>query len=339
MVVESRSRFSFFYGQHALQRVAARLTLARPRLLEGLVKAGVELNTLSLLPGRSGLRLKLGLLEKRGREPETFSEKQPGPGTQGAAYFTGCLARYLQPSVAGATGRLYRNLTGKTPWMPEAQVCCGLAARSSGSLEEARSLAKKNIDVFAETAGPILTSCASCSSHLSTYPDMFVDDPEWHEKALSFSTRVREFSGFFLERLAGVHPEAESSTRVHYHEPCHLRFDPANRDATHQLLDMIRNTIRTETHESTSCCGQGGLFHLGYPELSEKIFTRLHDVTQAERPDIVVTTCSGCLMQWQAGLALRDSPVDAVHLAVFLADCLGIGTRVKKTLVQTALCC
>ncbi|NOX80969.1 MAG: hypothetical protein GXP57_07775, partial [Deltaproteobacteria bacterium] len=42
----------------------------------------------------------------------------------------------------------------------------------------------------------------------------------------------------------------------------------------------------------------------------------------ATGPDIVVTTCSGCLMQWQTGLAARHDPARAIHLAVFMASCL-----------------
>ncbi len=322
MVVEARSHFSSFYGRHALQRTAARLALSRPGLLEGLVRAGVGLKTLALLPQESGLRLKLGLLERRGKEPETPAGKPAGTDESGDVYFTGCLARHLQPSVARATRQLHSRLTGAALSLPETPVCCGLAAWSSGRVEEARSLAKKNIDAFAGGSGAILTSCASCSSHLAAYPDLFADDPEWHGKALSFSSRVGEFSGFFLDRLEDVRLEAESSVRLHYHEPCHLRCDPANRDASHQLLDKVRHVTRTYARENPRCCGQGGLFHLGYPDLSEKIFARLHDVAQEAQPDLVVTTCSGCLMQWQAGLALRNSPVQAVHLAVFLLRCL-----------------
>jgi len=327
MVVEARSRFSYFYGQYALQKTAARAALSRPRLLEGLVKAGVVFNNLSLLPAESGLRLKLGLLEKgRRKGVETFSERSPdlGQDKRNITYFTGCLARYFQPSVAEATGQIYHKLTGNTLCIPGAQVCCGLAAWASGRQEEARSLAKKNIAAFAETTGPILTSCASCSSYLSSYPDMFADDPEWHGKACSFSNRVQEFSNFFLDKAEGGQLESKSSIKLYYHEPCHLRFDPENREAPHQLINRILNITRVDTQDGSRCCGQGGLFHVGYPELSEKIFARLYASFQEAEPDVVVTTCSGCLMQWQAGLACRNSPADAVHLAVFMAGCLGL---------------
>ena len=206
--------------------------------------------------------------------------------------------------------------------MPGSQVCCGLAAWSSGKQGEARSLARKNIAAFTETSGPILTSCASCSSHLFSYPDLFVDDPEWYERALAFTQRVQEFSTFMLDISEEDRFTSQSSLKLYYHEPCHLRFDPENRWATHQLLDRIQNVSRADTEDGSRCCGQGGLFHLGYPELSEKIFENLYGSAPVADSGVVVTTCSGCLMQWQAGLAHRRSTVDAVHLAVFLAGCM-----------------
>ncbi|MDW7774618.1 MAG: (Fe-S)-binding protein [Desulfobulbaceae bacterium] len=324
LVVEARSRFPALYGKHGVRKTAVRLALAQPRLLEGLARAGVQLKNMDLLPADSGLRLKLGLLERK----KTW-DKHPAPqsGRKGAGegsvhYFSGCLARFFQPSVAAATGRLCRTLTGSDAHSPDAQVCCGLAAWSNGSIAEARRLARRNIAAFAEDNGPILTSCASCSSFLQSYPDLFADDPEWHARAASFCNRVTEFSSFFLPLTIGRTLRPGSPLNLYYHEPCHLRFDEKNRRASLQLIANISAVTRLDSPETQHCCGQGGLFHIGYPELSGKIFSRIHAALPSAGSGMVVTTCSGCLLQWQAGLALRNSPFAARHLAVFLADCL-----------------
>ena len=327
LFVEARSRFPSMYGQHGLQKSLVRMTLSRPKLLEGLVKAGIKLKNLSLLPADSGLRLKLGLLEQEKKQRAAASAKQlpeSVDGKQAVLYFSGCLARYLQPSVALATEQIYQALTGSRLSLPDTQVCCGLAAWSSGGIMEARRLAKKNIAAFSENTGPILTSCASCSSFLQTYPDLFADDPKWHARAISFYNRVREFSSFFLPAVQGRNLKSGPQVSLYYHEPCHLRFDERNRQASHRLIDMISAVTRLDSPDEQHCCGQGGLFHIGYPELSEKIFSRAYASLQSVESGVIVTTCSGCLMQWQAGLALRNSPVAAHHLAVFLAGCLGM---------------
>ncbi|MCI5163657.1 MAG: hypothetical protein D3917_16905, partial [Candidatus Electrothrix sp. AX5] len=68
---------------------------------------------------------------------------------------------------------------------------------------------------------------------------------------------------------------------------------------------------------------QGGLFHLACPEHTQKIFQKSSEQALAGSPDYITTTCSGCLMQYQEGLARqgqRLKVVQVVHMAVLLAD-------------------
>jgi glycolate oxidase iron-sulfur subunit len=325
LIIDARSRFPAMYGRHGLQKAAARFALARPALLEGLVRAGVILNSLAFLPADSGLRLKLGLLARgqttspgEGEAPRTG----PAPAGEGIGYFAGCLARYLQPAVAQATGRLVQGLAGSPLFMPGEQVCCGLAAWSSGDREEARRLAKRNILAFAGSSGPILTSCASCSAHLAAYPELFAGDLQWQEQAAQFSARVREFTSFILAAAGPAALRARESRRVYYHQPCHLRFDLDKAGAAGRLLARVGGVTLAEPGAGPQCCGQGGLFHLGYPELADRIFATAAAACAETAADLVVTSCSGCLLQWQSGLALRRSPLPAMHLALFLASCL-----------------
>ncbi|MGW8161528.1 MAG: (Fe-S)-binding protein, partial [Desulfobulbales bacterium] len=297
LIIESRSHFSSFYGRHGLQKSLARQALSRTILLEGLVKAGIALENLSLIPKDSGLRIKLGLLEKNaGPEPDKKQQRETGKFhfSSAVSYFTGCVARYLQPSIAEATRRLACGPGGNIPYEPQDQMCCGLAAWSAGKKEEAKRLAKMNIEAFALTSGPILTSCASCSAHLMLYPEFFPDDTRWQEKAEQFSSRVKEFSSFMLEQKGEKAFRAFDRPRVFYHEPCHLRFDRKNREAPRTLLQMVDNAIFVETEEGQHCCGQGGLFHLGYPELADRIFSTAYDACHKVNPGIVVTSCSSC---------------------------------------------
>lgn len=330
LVVEARANFPALYGKHGMRKAAVRAVLSRPRLLEGLALAGVRLKNLALLPADSGLRLKLGVLEQKKKTGGRSSALVPGTSEAGGktvSYFTGCLARFLQPSVAEATGTLCRVLAGSEAGIPDAQACCGLAAWSSGGPAEARRLAEKNITAFADHEGPILTSCASCSFFLRTYPDLFADDPAWHARAVSFAGRVTEFSAFFLPLTSGRILRPVSPLNLYYHEPCHLRFDEKSRGSSLQLLGRISTVTRLDTPETQHCCGQGGLFHVGYPALSEKIFSRAYGAVSSAESGTVVTTCSGCLMQWQAGLATRQSPLSARHLANLLVECLAGGQR------------
>lgn len=325
-VVEARSSFSLFYGRHGMRKTLARFLLSQPALLEILVEGGRYLRKIDALPEDSGLRLKLGVLEQQTRQSALVPASGTGAGRAGSVvYFSGCLARYLQPSIAAATDKLLAGLTGSRTQAPVEQCCCGLAAWSSGNIDAARILAQKNIEIFADSDGPILTSCASCSSMLSKYFQLFEKDSPWYDRAKAFGERVCEFSQYFLQVKGSQKMVAENKLRVLYHDPCHLRFSRQGREIPRTLLDSVENTIRVEPEDGAHCCGQGGLFHLAYEELSDQIFQKSYAAALPESPDIVVTSCSGCLMQWQTGLAARKSSVRAVHLAVFLSNCLLTG--------------
>ena len=318
IISKARSRFSLFYGKGGLQKVAARSALARPGLLEGLVKAGVSLKRIKALPTHSGLRLKLGLLEERpsGAAPG-FAIKESSQAT-GISYFTGCLAGHLQPSVATAPCKLLSRC-GYSTNIPEEQCCCGVASWSAGKRDQARALAKKNITAFATTTDLIITSCASCSSHLYTYPDLFAKDDPWHQKAQDFADRVQEFTEFFGKALLPPKTIPANPLRVFYHDPCHLRFTKNGQTAPRNLLTKMGLQI-VEPENGSSCCGQGGLFHLGYPELSNTIFQKTADQALAGQPDCVTTSCSGCLMQYQEGLGRQEEDTRVVHLSVLLNE-------------------
>lgn len=330
LVSQARSSFSPLYGPNGLKKNFACTSLNSPRLLAGLAKAGISLQGLHVLPAHSGLRLKLGLLEKREkpslpRHNNTDTLPRKKQATASLSYFTGCFTRHIQPSIGKATQSLLRSSGLPTAYIPTEQHCCGLAAWSTGKREQARELAQKNIRAFSGTEGPIISSCASCSSHLLTYPTLFSEHDPWYNKAVTFADRVREFTTFFDAELSlspcTGEPSRQPEQRIFYHDPCHLRFKDKGMSAPRSLLKKIGVHI-LEPEKGPRCCGQGGLFHIACPEHSAKIFQKSSEQALSGSPDCITSTCSGCLMQFQEGTAGQGRQVRVVHLAILLADCL-----------------
>ncbi len=336
LISQARSTFSRFYGPNSLKKAVACTALTHPKILEGLVKAGISLQRLQALPVHSGLRLKLGLLEDRPilqpplplRKENNKTHQQNDsipPSTAPLSYFSGCVARHIQPSIAQATQSLLQRSGFSTAHTPTEQCCCGLAAWSTGKRDQAREQARKNIQAFSGSEGPIITSCASCSSHLFAYPTLFTEDDPWHDKALAFAERVQEFTRFFDDKLPGFSQNEDSQhpeQRVFYHDPCHLRFKEQGMSSPRSLLQKMGVQI-VEPEDGPRCCGQGGLFHIACPEHSAQIFEKSSRSALAGSPDYITTTCSGCLMQFQEGLARQgQQEVTVVHMAIMLADCL-----------------
>lgn len=319
LIIRGRSDTPAYAQPHYPEKLLVRKTLASPSLLKTV--SGLTVSFHTLLPENSGLRRKLTLLREAGMArppapaPIKDSSDLPCPTI---SYFSGCLARHLNPEIQRATDFLIRRLTGGRQVAPTHQVCCGLAAHAAGSIAEAQELARKNIVAFADHSLPILTSCASCYSHLRSYPALLADDPTWAERARAFAARVTEFSSFFLPHTAALPPtEAVVGPKIFYHDPCHLRFGPDR--VTLPPRQLIATISGTDPISGSRCCGQGGLFHLAHPLLSRTIFsTALADFVRHDAGHIV-TTCSGCLIQWRAGIGRADSAAEVLHLAVLLS--------------------
>jgi len=327
LISQARSTFSRCYGPHGLKKAVVCTVLRHPELLEGVVKAGISLQRLQTLPAHSGLRLKLGILEEHPNSPSPSKTPQQNDSinapTAALDYFTGCVARHIQPSIARATQSLLQHSGFSTAHIPADQHCCGLAAWSAGRRDQARELARKNIQAFSGADGPIITSCASCSSHLLAYPTLFAEDDPWYDKALAFAERVQEFTRFFDDKfpeLSQLEDSQHSEQRVFYHDPCHLRFQKKGMGSPRSLLQKIGMQI-IEPEDGPRCCGQGGLFHIACPEYSAQIFEKSSRQALAESPDYITTTCSGCLIQFQEGLAKQgQQKVAVVHLALLLMN-------------------
>ena len=324
-----RERLEKSAGSQVLLRVITRKALANPTLLATIANLGRAL--LDRLPADSGLRLRLGLPTEGTTLspvlPEIPAEKSAQPASALAlAFFPGCYATHLHREIGAATERIAAAFTGNPPLRPKQQCCCGLAAENSGDLSTARRLARQNILAFAENTLPILTSCASCYSQLRRYPELFADDPEWREKAQAFADRLLEFSTFVahgMEADPAFRFAAPATPRtVVYHDPCHLRFHAQITDPPREILRSIPGLRLTELPNGPQCCGQGGLFHLAQPELAATIRNRLlNQLTQAA-PDLVTSTCSGCLIHIQQGLSHDPARPEVRHLALLLAKLL-----------------
>ncbi len=338
-VVAARAAFPAVYGGHGYEKYLARKALAHPETLAALRvlgRAGALLLT-RYLPEDSGLRLRLALFQQDVGVKGTAAvagSLQTGLGRKSAppealSFFPGCTARYLFPAIATASASLAAGLA-HTLLVPDALSCCGLAALSAGDRREARRCARENLAALDQSKGPILVSCASCYAHLCRYPELLVDDPVWRNKAEGMVSRLVEFSRFFArQQMPGLsrQPSGRERVRVYYHDPCHFRYGLKTTpiiEEPRQLLARFPDLELLELPGGPECCGQGGLFHIGAPEVAAVIRDRLAAKVLALTPDVITSSCSGCLMQWRQAIAVAGagSRVQVLHLAELL-DSLG----------------
>ena len=236
------------------------------------------------------------------------------------ALFLGCGADYLFPQSAWALVRVLQRL-GVRIVLPKDQGCCGLPAYVAGDMKSARTLAIKNLEAF-KTVAPevVLTLCASCGAHLGNLGALFADDDPRRFEAEAFGAKHRDAMAFlmealdlglFLERHAGIGPFHENGVfKVAYHEPCHLRIGQkvgggGRRDprGPRRMLQALQGVDLVEDGGPAQCCGHGGGFNLAHYDLSMQILDRRIQSFRNAWPDAVATGCTGCLLQFQDGVA------------------------------------
>lgn len=226
--------------------------------------------------------------------------------------FVGCGANYIFPESARALVHILGRL-GLSVAVPAEQECCGLPAYVSGNTPRAQALARKNIETF-ETAGvdTILTVCASCGAHLQGLPHLFVEGSSWHGRAQAVAEKHRDAMAFLVEQTGlsslfrASRAEIEKGRpirRVAYHDPCHLRITQGITDAPRRFLEMLPGVKLMETPHEGRCCGHGGGFNLTHFDVSMDILEkRMADLRQVS-PELIVTGCTGCLLQFIEGVS------------------------------------
>lgn len=324
-VRRARSDFSTFYGEHGYLKFLARKVLEHPELLSVVRTFGRSFAPLleKGLPAESGLRVQLALFDHEPGAVKTAAQLQPAvakTSLQSLVYFPGCSAKHLYPETIEACRQLFRY-AGYELIIPEGLGCCGLAIDAAGDGERSRALARKNILALERYDGQIMVSCGSCYAHLQRYHEVLADDPAWCDRVEHVCGRLVEMSRLLdqcLEQDSGAADTAGKRTRVFYHDPCHLRHGLNITREPRNLLGRVPSIELLELADGPQCCGHGGLFHLGAPAISARIRDDLAEKVLAMAPDIITSSCSGCLMQWKTALAAAGKTVPVLHLAELL---------------------
>jgi L-lactate dehydrogenase complex protein LldE len=81
---------------------------------------------------------------------------------------------------------------------PQGQTCCGQPAYTSGYTEQARTVARAQLALFAEDY-PVVVPSGSCAGMMREhYADLFKDEPETLKQFLAMAARTSELAAFHL---------------------------------------------------------------------------------------------------------------------------------------------
>lgn len=234
------------------------------------------------------------------------------------AFLAGCIASVSFAELNRATVRVLTE-NGIEVFVPESQQCCGALAAHGGYREEAKALARKNIEAMLDpSCDAIVTNAAGCGATLKEYGGLLAGDPRYRDGAREFAAKSKDVNEY-LAKIGLRAPKRKLAARVTYQDPCHLAHGQGVRSAPRDLLRAAVAELIELSHPDF-CCGSAGTYNVVQNELSMKILKDKMDDAQATAADVIATANVGCMLQLRAGVKQRGLNMRVAHVIELLDE-------------------
>lgn len=239
------------------------------------------------------------------------------PEKPNKVYFFGtCLIDMFYPT-AGMAGIKLLQREGIHVIFPPDQSCCGQPAYNSGFPNEAKAVAKKQIDLFSKDY-PIVVPSGSCAGMMRYhYPKLFAADAN-SDQVKAFSERVFELSEFLVHVLNIKLDDQGEPIKVTWHSSCHAMREMRIIKESKSLIQQLEKVELIELQNERECCGFGGTFAIKQPAISEAMVQdKVEDIRQTGASRVITGDC-GCLMNIAGAMEHLNVAVSGQHLAEFI---------------------
>ena len=234
------------------------------------------------------------------------------------AFLAGCINSVAFSHLNRATVKVLTE-NGIEVVIPAGQGCCGALDAHAGFRNDARKLARNNINVFlAGDYDAIVTNAAGCGSLLKEYDDLLEADPQYNERAHQFSAKVRDVTEY-LAQVGLRPPRKRIAQNVIYQDACHLLHAQKVKTQPRELLKAIGCQL-VEIPHADQCCGSAGIYNVVQNELSMKILEAKMDDISSVSADVLATGNVGCMIQLRAGAAQRKMNLPVKHVVELLEE-------------------
>ena len=231
-------------------------------------------------------------------------------------FFVGCAINLWYPQIGVATVKLLTD-AGYQVTIPKTQKCCGTPVQTLGDIEGAKNLMIDNLKAFSKVDA-VVSSCASCGFMLKKESER-LGVPEQFRKKVFDITEFLVNNDIKVDANLSVGGKKSKKTRVTYHDPCHLNRGQGISSEPRELIDGIKNAQLVEVENAKECCGGGGTFRLFNQELALKIAKQKIDTAIDSSASVLVTSCPGCIMQFDDVFEQHGKGLDVRHVVELLA--------------------
>jgi len=249
-------------------------------------------------------------------EGETMKTRNASDRSETVYLFGTCLLDAVYPDAGMAAIRLLQAQGVKVVF-PQDQSCCGQPAYNSGFVHEARTVARRQIQVFAKPY-PVVVPSGSCAGMMKHhYPKLFAGTPD-EAAARRFSGRVVELSEYLARVLAVELEDRGEPVTVTWHSSCHALREMDVIRYSKALIRQLKNVTLVELERETECCGFGGTFAVKQPAISAAMVRDKVDDIVRTGASTIVTGDGGCLVNIAGAMEHRGVTIAGKHLAQFL---------------------
>jgi glycolate oxidase iron-sulfur subunit len=221
----------------------------------------------------------------------------------------GCVQPSLAPDIDAATARVLDRI-GISAIAVEGGGCCGALSYHLSAHDEARALARRNIDAWwphvERGAEAIVVTASGCGVMVREYDHLLAQDPVYASRA----KRIAEIARDPVEVVAAAWPalapriaRASRSSRVAFHPPCTLQHGMKIHGEVERLLADAGYTL-VPVIDAHLCCGSAGTYSILQPELANALKSNKLHALEAHRPDIIATANIGCMTHLASGTRL-----------------------------------
>jgi glycolate oxidase iron-sulfur subunit len=221
----------------------------------------------------------------------------------------GCVQAAAAPHFNAAAKRVFAKAGVALAGAPRSG-CCGAVSFHLDAPEEAKRLARHNIDAWTAEldagAGAVVVTASGCAVFIKDYPDLLADDPAYAERARRIADLVRDpVEVLEAARLAVARAPAEP--RIAVHDPCTLRNGLKLGGRVEALLRQLGYEPRP-VRDAHLCCGSAGPYALTQPAFANALRADKLAALTEHAPAAICTANIGCWMH-----LAETSPVPVRH--------------------------
>ena len=233
------------------------------------------------------------------------------------AFLAGCIANISFARLNEATVRVLQK-NGCEVHIPAEQNCCGALHVHAGRKDDARRLAKNNIDATVDGGfDAVITNAAGCGSTLKEYDELLEHDEAYRDKSLAFKAKMKDVNEF-LASIEIRPPAKPLEMTVTYQDSCHLCHGQKIRVQPRKVLAAIPGVTLKEMALSDLCCGSAGIYNVLHNEMAMGLLKNKMQAVNATGAECIVTANPGCMIQLQAGAKIHGKEQPVLHVVEVL---------------------